>query len=200
MSPAKRARLGLSRTFQQLELFMSLTVREHIVFAYRVNHCPRRLWSDLFTAGSLRPPTTDETDRVERLLALLGLGAVADRVASSLPLGTSRRVEVARALAANPSVVLFDEPSSGLDAHETSQLAGALRTAAEEEQVAMLLVEHDVAMVLGLSKEVTVLDFGECIAHGTPDEIRRDPAVRAAYLGDSESEFETAPPPAGAES
>ena len=189
--------MGLSRTFQQLELFMSLTVREHVVFAYRVNHCPRRLWSDLFTAGSLRHPSTAETDRVDHLIELLGLGPVADRVASSLPLGTSRRVEVARALATNPSVVLFDEPSSGLDARETGQLAGALRTVVEEEQVAMLLVEHDVGMVLGLSSEVTVLDFGLCIAHGTPDQIRNDPAVRAAYLGDSATEFEVAPPNPG---
>ena len=84
-------------------------------------------------------------------------------------------------------MVLLDEPSSGLDAHETSQLGSALRRVVDEERVSMLLVEHDVAMVLGLSSSVTVLDFGLCIAQGTPDTIRNDPAVRAAYLGDDEA-------------
>jgi branched-chain amino acid transport system ATP-binding protein len=172
MTPAKRARLGLARTFQQLELFMGLTPREHIVLAYRVRNSRSRLWSDLFTAGALRPATTGETTRVEHLIDLLALRDVADVPASALPLGTSRRVEVARALATNPSIVLLDEPSSGLDGNESAHLGAALVGVAEEEKVAMLLVEHDVAMVLGLSQKVAVLDFGKRIAEGTPEEIR----------------------------
>ena len=186
-SPSKRARLGLARTFQQLELFMGLTVREHVVLGYRVRNQRVRLWSDLFTAGSLHPSSAEETERVDRLVDLLGLRSVANTAASVLPLGTARRVEVARALATGPSVVLLDEPSSGLDGHETSQLGAALRTVVEEEKVSLLLVEHDVAMVLGLSSQVAVLDFGVRIAYGTPDDIRNDPAVRAAYLGDDEA-------------
>jgi branched-chain amino acid transport system ATP-binding protein len=186
-APSRRARMGLARTFQQLELFLGLTVREHIVLGYRVRAERTRLWSDLLTAGSLHRPSGDEQARVEHLLDLLGLRGVADAPSSSLPLGTARRVEVARALATSPSVVLLDEPSSGLDAAETHQLGAALRTVVEEERVAMLLVEHDVAMVLGLSSQVAVLDFGIRIAYGTPDEIRNDPAVRAAYLGDEEA-------------
>jgi branched-chain amino acid transport system ATP-binding protein len=186
-APSKRARLGLARTFQQLELFMGLTVREHIVLGYRVRKQRSRLWTDLFTAGALHPASADESARVERLIDLLGLRNVADTSASVLPLGTARRVEVARALATGPSIVLLDEPSSGLDGHETAQLGAALRTVVDEEKVSMLLVEHDVAMVLGLSSQVAVLDFGVRIAYGTPDEIRNDPAVRAAYLGDDES-------------
>ena len=186
-SPSKRARLGLARTFQQLELFMGLTVREHIVLGYRVRNQRRRLWSDLLTAGALHPENTDEHERVDHLVDLLGLTSVANTAASVLPLGTARRVEVARALATGPSVVLLDEPSSGLDGHETSQLGAALRTVVDEERVSLLLVEHDVAMVLGLSAQVAVLDFGVRIAYGTPDEIRNDPAVRAAYLGDDEA-------------
>jgi len=185
--PAKRARLGLARTFQQLELFMGLTVREHVVLAYRVRRERARLWSDLVTAGALRPEPGDERERVDHLVDLLGLRSVANTLAASLPLGTSRRVEVARALATSPSVVLLDEPSSGLDASETAQLAGALRTVVAEEKVSMLLVEHDVAMVLGLSSFVSVLDFGVCIAQGTPDQIRNDANVRQAYLGDDEA-------------
>jgi branched-chain amino acid transport system ATP-binding protein len=186
-APSKRARLGLARTFQQLELFMGLTVREHIVLGYRVRNERRRLWSDLVTAGSLHHTATQERERVDHLLDLLDLRSVADTAASVLPLGTARRVEVARALATGPSVVLLDEPSSGLDGHETAQLGTALRTVVEQEQISLLLVEHDVAMVLGLSSEVAVLDFGVRIAYGTPDAIRNDPAVRAAYLGDDEA-------------
>jgi branched-chain amino acid transport system ATP-binding protein len=186
-SPSKRARLGMARTFQQLELFMGLTVREHIVLGYRVRNQRRRLWSDLLTAGSLHRTGDEERQRSDQLIDLLGLRSVADTPAAALPLGTARRVEVARALATGPSIVLLDEPSSGLDGHETAQLGTALRTVVEQEQISLLLVEHDVAMVLGLSSEVAVLDFGVRIAYGTPDEIRNDPAVRAAYLGDDEA-------------
>jgi branched-chain amino acid transport system ATP-binding protein len=186
-TPTTRARYGLARTFQQLELFMGLTVREHVVLGYRVRKQRNRLWTDLFTAGSLHPETDDERERVEYLVDLLGLGGIENTPAASLPLGTARRVEVARALATSPSVVLLDEPSSGLDHRETSQLGSALRLVVEQEGVSMLLVEHDVAMVLGLSAMVSVLDFGVCIASGTPDQIRNDPAVRAAYLGDDEA-------------
>jgi ABC-type branched-subunit amino acid transport system ATPase component len=139
------------------------------------------------TAGALHRSSPEERARVDHLLDLLGLRGVADTAASVLPLGTARRVEVGRALATGPSIVLLDEPSSGLDGHETAQLGGALRTVVEEEKVSLLLVEHDVAMVLGLSSRVAVLDFGVRIAEGTPDEIRNDPAVRAAYLGDDEA-------------
>jgi len=186
-TPSKRARLGLARTFQQLELFMGLSVREHLVLGYRVRNQRRRLWSDLLTAGALHPSSAEEKARVEHLIDLLALRSVADTAAAVLPLGTARRVEVARALATGPSIVLLDEPSSGLDGHETAQLGGALRTVVDEEKVSLLLVEHDVAMVLGLSSQVAVLDFGIRIAYGTPDEIRNDPAVRAAYLGDDEA-------------
>jgi ABC-type branched-subunit amino acid transport system ATPase component len=186
-SPSKRARLGLARTFQQLELFSGLTVREHVVLGYRVRNERSRLWSDLLTAGALHRPSAAERERVDHLLELLALTRFADTQAASLSLGTSRRVEVARALATGPSVVLLDEPSSGLDAVETAQLSRALQTVVAEERVSMLLVEHDVAMVLGLSSAVSVLDFGRLIACGSPDEIRNDPKVRAAYLGDDEA-------------
>jgi branched-chain amino acid transport system ATP-binding protein len=186
-SPSKRARLGLARTFQQLELFMGLSVREHIVLGYRVRNQRSRLWSDLLTAGALHPASSEEERTVDHLVELLGLTGVARTPASVLPLGTARRVEVARALATGPSVVLLDEPSSGLDGHETAQLGAALRTVVDEERVSLLLVEHDVAMVLGLSSQVAVLDFGVRIAYGSPDEIRNDPQVRAAYLGDDEA-------------
>lgn len=187
-SAQQRARLGMARTFQQLELFQELTVREHVVLGYRVRHAHRRLWSDLIDGRGLRQAPPEERDRVDALIELLGLQSVAGSPVAALPLGTCRRVEVARALATQPSVLLLDEPSSGLDARETEQLSQALRTIVTEEGIAMLLVEHDVGMVLGLSARVTVLDFGSRIAEGTPDEIRVDPKVRSAYLGDEATE------------
>jgi branched-chain amino acid transport system ATP-binding protein len=186
-SPQARARLGVARTFQRLELFGELTVREHLVVAYRAKRrstlfdLARTLPLDLVGLGNRPAPGEDET--VDRVLDLLGLASVASVSASAIGLGTGRLVEVARALAAQPRVLLLDEPSSGLDAHETDALADVLARLRDEEGLALVLVEHNVAMVLGLADDVTVLDFGEVIARGPATDIRADAAVQAAYLG-----------------
>jgi ABC-type branched-subunit amino acid transport system ATPase component len=185
-SSETRARLGLARTFQQPELFPDLTVREHLVLAYRVRHCRSRLWKDVFTAGCLKRPDPAETERVDSLLELLSLSEVANQPTRVLPLGTSRLIEVGRALATAPAIVLLDEPSAGLDGHETERLSEALRRTVLREKVSLLLVEHDVGMVLSLSSQIYVLDFGSVIAQGPPAEIRENPQVRAAYLGDED--------------
>jgi branched-chain amino acid transport system ATP-binding protein len=184
-SPEQRARAGLARTFQRTELFADLTAREHLVLGYRARHARPRLWADL--AGRSTGDLAVENARVDQLMDVLGLTPVADRPARSLPLGTGRLVEVGRALATEPSVILLDEPSSGLDVHETEQLAGTLRRAREEHGVALVLVEHDLDLVLGLSDVVNVLDFGIMIATGTPTEVRADARVRAAYIGEQEA-------------
>jgi ABC-type branched-subunit amino acid transport system ATPase component len=181
-SPQRRARLGLSRTFQRLELFGELTVREHFVVAHRVHHGrDRQFWRDLVGLGS--KPSVGEDEAVEALLDLLGLHGVADRPVILLPLGTGRLVEVGRALASEPRVVLLDEPTSGLGSHETEQLSATLRAVRDDRDVAIVLVEHDVELVLSLADSVTVLDFGKMIAEGPPDRIRSDAKVQAAYLG-----------------
>jgi ABC-type branched-subunit amino acid transport system ATPase component len=183
-SPQHRARKGLSRTFQRMELFTELTVREHLVLARRVKEGRERLLGmarDLTGLGER--PGPGEEEAVAEILGLLGLEAVADRPALAIPLGTGRLLEVARALAAEPTVMLLDEPSSGLDAHETEQLGDALRRVRTERGTAFVLVEHNVEFVLGLSDRITVLDFGKLIAEGTPDEIRTSAAVQAAYFG-----------------
>jgi len=181
-SPQRRARLGLARTFQRLELFTALTVREHLVVARRVRERrDRSLFRDLAGLGRRASPGEDEA--VDDLLDLLGLGEVASRPVPMVPLGTGRIVELARALATEPRVVLLDEPTSGLDLHETRQVAGALRAARAERGVAFVLVEHDVELVLELCDDVTVLDFGRVIALGPPASIRANAAVQAAYLG-----------------
>jgi branched-chain amino acid transport system ATP-binding protein len=192
-SPQARARRGLARTFQQPELFLQLTVREHLVLADRVRHARARLWRDVIDVASLRPSSRAENERVDYLLDLLSLTGVRDRYVDSLPLGLSRLVEIGRALASEPTVLLLDEPFSGLTDHESEALATALRVAVDTRGVGLLLVEHDVPMVLRLCERVFVLDFGRLIADGSPSEIRADAAVREAYLGDAGSVDEGAP-------
>lgn len=192
VSPQDRARRGLARTFQHPELFTGLTVREHVVLGYRLRNARRRVWTDLVTGGGLRRVHADEDARVDEILAALQLTEQAHLPVSGLPLGTSRLVEIARALAVEPTVLLLDEPSSGLDARETEQLVTTLSAIVADRGVSLLLVEHDVDLVLGISDVVHVLDFGTKIYEGPPDQVRADPAVRAAYLG-AESDGERTP-------
>ncbi|WP_395111030.1 ABC transporter ATP-binding protein [Actinomadura sp. SCN-SB] len=182
-SAAARARRGLARTFQRPELFSGLTVREHVVLADRVRHRGGRILRDLVTGGGLRRPDAGEDERVDAILDSLRLADLRDREVSGLPLGACRLVEVARALATGPAVLLLDEPSSGLDGRETEELAATLARVNADHGVSLLLVEHDVELVLGMCGTVYVLDFGAMIRSGPPEEIRSDPAVRAAYLG-----------------
>ncbi len=185
-----RARKGLARTFQQPELFLGLTVREHLVLAHRARVAPSRLWADMLVPRSLFPPSAEENERVEELLELLRLTRVEKAPVAALPLGILRLVEVGRALASEPSVLLLDEPLSGLDIKASENLLAVFRQIVDQpgRDVSLIMVEHDVAAVLSLSDVVFVLDFGERIAAGSPEAIRGDPAVRAAYLGDADPE------------
>lgn len=182
-SPQARARAGLARTFQQPQVFAGLTVAQHVALADRVRFARRRLWSDMWTGGGLRTSGAAETERVRALLELLGIGALRDQLVDHLPLGTVRLVEVARALAAEPKVVMLDEPLSGLDSVEAVRLLEALQAVVSDRGVALLLVDHDFEMVAQLCRRIHVLDFGRLIAVGPPHEVQHDPAVRAAYLG-----------------
>ena len=186
-SPRTRARRGLARTFQQPEIFMGLTVREHFVLAYRARMCRARLWRDMFDPRCLLPAPSEENDRVDGLLELLRLTKVAKAPVAALPLGVVRLVEVGRALASDPHVLLLDEPLSGLDVKASENLLAVFRRIVDENEhpLSVVIVEHDVAAVLALSDTVFVLDFGERIAAGTPEAIRNDPAVQTAYLGDT---------------
>jgi branched-chain amino acid transport system ATP-binding protein len=183
-----RATRGLARTFQQPELFLGLNVREHLVLAHRAHVAPKRMWRDMIDPRSLLPPSKAENSLVDGLLEILGLTKVAKAPVAALPLGVVRLVEVGRALASDPHVLLLDEPLSGLDMHGSAKLLSVFRRIVGHDRVdlSIVIVEHDVAAVLALSDSVVVLDFGKRIAVGSPEEIRRDPAVRAAYLGDGE--------------
>ena len=183
LAPEARVRRGLARTFQLPQLFDELTVREHLTLPRRLAQAPSRAWSDPLTGRFLRRDVPEERE-VDALLASLGLEQVADTLAGALPLGLSRLVEIARAAATHPAVILLDEPFSGLNPAESRRLSRTLASINKTEDIALVLVEHDVEVVFDLSERVFVLDFGELIAAGTPAEIRRHPAVRAAYLGD----------------
>lgn len=172
MRSNRRARLGLARTFQRLEIFASLSVAENISVGFDTR------------ARSLRkrPNLPRSKNTRDGLLERVGVSAFADRQSATLTLATARLVELARALSISPCVLLLDEPCSGLDENETNSL-GNLLTELAREGLAILLVEHDTTLVFSVCTRIHVLDFGGIIASGTPDEIRGNPTVQAAYLG-----------------
>ncbi len=167
--PHKRARLGIARTFQRLEVFGSMTVRDNIRVAAEVHRSHHRD----------APPVETTT---EAIVERVGLGAVARERVDSLPTGHARLVEVGRALAGQPRVLLLDEPSSGLSEEETDAFAELLDELIVDG-LGILLVEHDVELVMRVCRHIHVLDFGRVIAAGDPDAIQEDESVRAAYLG-----------------
>jgi branched-chain amino acid transport system ATP-binding protein len=170
ISPYRRARLGMARTFQRLEIFGSLSVRDNIMAAAEF----RMTWA---RDGSDRKAVTQEI--IERV----GLSDVADQRVDALPTGQARLVELGRALATKPKLLLLDEPGSGLNQDETDELGRLLQELAGSG-MAIVLVEHDMELVMKVCNRIYVLDFGKMIAEGTPREVRADPAVQAAYLGE----------------
>jgi branched-chain amino acid transport system ATP-binding protein len=175
-----RARRGIGRTFQRIELFAESTVREHLLIAERTRRGDGGLWKDLLGRGR---PRADEIARCDEVLDLLGLGPLADEPIEHLSLGKGRLVEVGRALMTQPTLLLLDEPSSGLDRGETADLATTLLAAQAEQGFAILLVEHDVELVSSFTERTYVLSFGEMIAEGPTAEVMRSDVVREAYLG-----------------
>jgi branched-chain amino acid transport system ATP-binding protein len=170
LAPGRRARLGLARTFQRLELFTSLTVRDNIKVAGDI----RNSWG--------RRNRIDVSKETDRIIELTGLGEIADRDVSDIPTGRARVVEVARALMTQPSVLLLDEPAAGQTERETEEFGHLLGHLAADG-LAICLVEHDMALVMQVSSDIHVLDYGRVLAVGNPEEVQNDPAVIAAYLG-----------------
>ena len=179
----KRARLGLGRTFQRIELFPDSTVRDHLLVAERVRRGGGRLWKDLIGLGR---PKAEEVAQCDEVLGLLRLDHLADEPIERLSLGQCRLVEVGRALMTDPKVLLLDEPSSGLDRVESAALARTLQEVQAEQGFSILLVEHDVELVASFTTRAYVLDFGRLLVEGPTDEVLASDEVRSAYLGNME--------------
>jgi sulfate-transporting ATPase len=178
INATQRARLGLRRSFQSLELFEDISVEENIRAGSDLR-ASRRSWvTDLFWPGEHALPSTAVAAVRE-----FELEPHLDQTPEELPYGRRRLVGIARTVASGPSVVMLDEPAAGLDEQESAELARLIRRLADERNMAVLLVEHDVSLVMSTCDRVVVIDFGSVIARGTPAEIRGNDAVRDAYLG-----------------
>ncbi|WP_030385242.1 ABC transporter ATP-binding protein [Streptomyces sp. NRRL S-241] len=182
-SPVWRARHGIRRTFQRQQLFGQLSVADNVLVAQEWRGGGGGPAADLLALPSRRARERERRTRGERVLADCGIGALGASYAGGLPVGQARMVEVARAVADPPRVLLLDEPASGMSAPERERLAKVVRRLAEREGCAVLLVEHNVAFVMELCTRVVVLDLGSVLAEGTAAEVRANPLVREAYLG-----------------
>ncbi len=187
MGPDRRSLLGLARTFQSLELFEDLTVRDNLMTA-----AERPKWNSLLV-DVFRPGRGEREfrEQVDWALDALDLGDLAERLPLDLSHGQRKLIGVARALAAKPKLVLLDEPAAGLDTTESQLLGRHLREFLDDD-ISLFLIDHDMGLVLNVCDYIYVLDFGRIIAHGTPAEVRADPAVISAYLGESAGEAQAA--------
>ena len=183
LSPAKIARLGLARTFQNIRVFGTLSVLDNVLTAAQM-HVGVSMGETLFSTPSFRRKEYDTGARAESLLKLLDLAENAEQPASSLPYGQQRRLEIARALATQPAMLLLDEPAAGMNPAESDALHQLILDLRVRFNLTILLVEHDMRLIMNLCERIVVLNYGKIIARGKPEEVRADPQVIAAYLGD----------------
>ena len=173
---------GIARTFQNIRLFSSLTVEENVKIGLH-NQLPYSMWSGILRAPSYWKQEKKAHEKAMELLSIFDMQDLADHRAGSLPYGAQRRLEIVRALATNPGILLLDEPAAGMNPSETAELMDNIRKIRDMFHIAIMLIEHDMSLVMGICEGICVLNYGKIIAKGTPEEIQSNPTVVEAYLG-----------------
>ena len=182
LDAAGASRLGVARTFQNIRLFSSLSVEDNVKIGLH-NQVQEGMWSSMFRLPAYWKAEKEMHERALELLDVFDMSVYANHTAGSLPYGAQRRLEIVRALATNPKLLLLDEPAAGMNPSETAELMENIRKIRDEFQIAIMLIEHDMDLVMGICEGIAVLNYGKIIAKGTPEQIQSNPQVIEAYLG-----------------